>query len=611
MMRNHARIGALAGILTLLLAAPWAAAGISAVTPSVEAGNSSDRIQKLIQQLGDSDYFVRQKAQSELTKIGFEAYDALLDATTHEDLEIAARAKYLLRLIRVEWTVDSDPPEVKRLLHDYEFKDSDDRKRQMAALAELPDNAGVLSLCRLVRFAQSEEYSKLAAVEILKLQPFGDDLSPDLGKTILKGLGNSRRVAARWLLTYQRLREDPAAGLPGWARLADAEQTLLRRSPNQTTPQIVSTVLRIQASALKRLHRIDETLTVMQRLIELERDDLASLVDLLEWLLDQKAWKLVDDVAARFDTRFAGNTVLLYLLAESQAGRGDTKAAEKTVRKAREYYPGGGEQILYMHLVTANRLFRRGKYAWSEQEFRDLIAKGGVKSPCSVKAYLGLGEMFHDQNQDQKAADVLQSMFDQLGKGKGDDVNLADHSVGEYRARLHYYLSCVCHQQGKTEEERAHLEQGLDAFPPEIDVLIASYQLSRPASEYRRKILDLIRKAGDEIREQIASSPQEAVPYNQLAWLIANTEGDFDEALKFSKTSLELDPGNGGFYDTLGRVYFARRDYASAVKYQTKAVELEPHYGLIARQLEFFKKALAEQSKKPAAATPAVETEQK
>ena len=42
------------------------------------------------------------------------------DATNNDDLEIAARARYLLKMIHVEWSVESDPPEVKKLLQDYE-----------------------------------------------------------------------------------------------------------------------------------------------------------------------------------------------------------------------------------------------------------------------------------------------------------------------------------------------------------------------------------------------------------------------------------------------------------------------------------------------------------
>ena len=74
--------------------------------------------------------------------MGFEAFDALSAATTHEDLEIASRAKYLLRLMRVEWTTDNDPPEVKACLHGYEFEDERSRETKMQALASLPDGQG-------------------------------------------------------------------------------------------------------------------------------------------------------------------------------------------------------------------------------------------------------------------------------------------------------------------------------------------------------------------------------------------------------------------------------------------------------------------------------------
>ncbi len=50
--------------------------------------------------------------------------------------------------------------------------------------------------------------------------------------------------------------------------------------------------------------------------------------------------------------------------------------------------------------------------------------------------------------------------------------------------------------------------------------------------------------------------------------------------------------------DTLARVYYAKGDLENAVKYQTKAVELEPHSGLIQHQLDLFRKKL-EEKKKP------------
>ena len=148
-----------------------------------------------------------------------------------------------------------------------------------------------------------------------------------------------------------------------------------------------------------------------------------------------------------------------------------------------------------------------------------------------------------------------------------------------------------CSRQGDEVKGRRHLDLALEADPGEIDALIACYRLPDPTPEYRKQILDLINQAAAKLRAQIAKSPNQSTPYNQFAWLIANTEGDYDRAIEYSKRSLILRPErNGGYYDTLARCYFAKGDYENALKYQTKAAELEPHSGLIARQLELFRK---------------------
>lgn len=569
-----------------LLSCPALAATAAAARENLDA-----QIAKWIAQLGDADYFARQRAQTALAKIGAEAYDAVLDATTHDDLEIAARAKYLLRLIRVDWSMESDPPEVRRLLQDYELKELNQRRHQLALLAELPHKAGVPALCRLVRYEQSEELSKWAAISVMAMQPLEEALAPELRQTIVNGVGRSRRVAAKWLLAHQRLRDDPAAALAEWAQLAAAEQALLRRAPDQTDEKIVVDLLRMHVNALEKLQRIEDALAVMQRLIQLERGDAASLVVLVEWLVDKKAWRVVDEAAARFSSLFDSTPMLAYLQAEAHLARGDAAAVKRAIDKARAAYIKNSDDVFRMHMATANRLARRGKHDWAALEYRDIVARAGSRNPYTVAAYLGLSEMLHDQAEDQKAADALQEFFDKVVKKKRNDELLTDERrVGEFRARLHFYRACVAREKGAAADEREQLELAFAAWPTEIDVLIAGYRLPDANPEFRRKVLESIHKAGDEIREQITAAPQDPVYYNQLAWLVANTEGDLDEALKFSKLSIELSPTNGGFYDTLGRVYYARGDYDNAIRYQTKAAELEPHYGLIQKQLEFFQK---------------------
>ena len=111
--------------------------------------------------------------------------------------------------------------------------------------------------------------------------------------------------------------------------------------------------------------------------------------------------------------------------------------------------------------------------------------------------------------------------------------------------------------------------------------------------------MEWINTAAAEYRRRIQDDPDEETHYNQLAWLIANTEGDFQEALRASrKAALELRPNDPGLLDTLGRCYYALGDLENAVKYQSKAVEFNPHSGLMNKQLVLFQEALAKKEGK-------------
>ena len=116
------RIAAMACLFLLSTACPAAEQPAPVTkTKAAATGQAEKRIEQLIAQLGDKDYNVRQRAQDELAKLGFLAFDALNAASNHEDFEIASRARYLLRLIRTQWTTDKDPPETRKLLEGYEL----------------------------------------------------------------------------------------------------------------------------------------------------------------------------------------------------------------------------------------------------------------------------------------------------------------------------------------------------------------------------------------------------------------------------------------------------------------------------------------------------------
>ncbi len=314
---------------------------------------SPQHVDELIRQLGDKDYFVRQRAQEELTQLGFQVFDAVCAATTDKDLEIASRAKYLLKLMRVEWTIESDPPLVKRYLHDYESSNPAGREERMGAIAALPDGQGTAALCRLVRFEKLSLLSRKAALALLTSQVKADPPDAATAETIRKTLDNCKRPGAIWLLTWARLGGEPEAMMAEWTKLIDAEQALLEQAQSDTDADVVMSLIRFQVLRLKKLGKADEAMTAARRLVGVTPDDPDALLELLQWLVDQKAWKAVDDLRQRFSQQVANDPGLLYVIAESDLEQGKTDQAEEAARRAFALNPGKQEAELRVHYALA------------------------------------------------------------------------------------------------------------------------------------------------------------------------------------------------------------------------------------------------------------------
>jgi len=513
-------------LLVLVTTSGWA----SASSESVGAGGKhiQDRVAQLIEKLGDDEYRVREQAQEELARIGFAAYDQLLAATKHEDLEIASRARYLVRLIRYEWTRADDPEPVRELLEDYEFQDFGQKAVRIEKLAYLPDGMGVPALCRVVRFEQSELLAKYAATRLINREPPGEVARAEWLKSLREHLGQGNTTAARWLLTYVRLREKPEAALAEWRELVAAEHEVMERTPNLSSPSIVAALVYRQAAAEAALGRRDE--------------------------------------------------------------------AERTAEKARTLYPADRELQQQAHLETAMALQRQGWFAWAAAEY-ELVSESGW-SKYAFSARSRYAEMLHDQGQHLKGAEVLKKLLQPEDARLRRIIDSARESLRPLHARMNYFHACHWKDQGNTEEYRQYLDKALEADPNELDTLIACYQLPDQTPEYRDKIVAAVRRATEALQKEVeaAESPMDqASAYNQYAWLVGNTEGDTDLALKYAHRAVELVPDSGAYLDTLAHVYYGRGDYAKAVEYQEQAAQADPHSGLIRSKLELFRKTLEAQ----------------
>lgn len=568
-----------------------AALGLARPLPAAERPGAE--VQRLIEQLGSQEYIVRRRAERELLRLGAEAFDALTAAENHPDLEIAARARYLARRITIQWARPDDPAEVKRIMSGYDEASNEERLERARQLLALPDGAGIAALTRIVRFEKSQLLSKQAAVAWLESSLAEPPYWREHRERIQKSLGATTRPAGKWLRARLLAVDDPQAALAAWRKAIADERQLLAALSGASDKQIVLALMRREVELLKGLGRNDEAVAAMIAMIDLEDGGTEELTELVDWLVEQKAWSVIDRVAKRFDAQFRGDWSLLYLLAEARQAQGKTDEARELAERA---FQLGGEEPT-RHWRAAAYLQQRGQDEWAEREYRKVIEIGPRGSRPALYAARWLAEMLHDQGKDKEAGDALKKIADLMERDPAvvqavQRINLAP---AELRARMEYFFAEAAAGQKEFAKQKEHLDRAIAQSPTDADVLIAMYHLPGASDDYRAKTKKLIAAAAEAFEQRIENSPDDASGYNQYAWLIGNTEGDLDKAIRYSHRSLELMPNTAGYLDTLGHAYFTKGDYKNAVRYQQLAADLDPHAGLITRPLAKFKAALEKQ----------------
>jgi tetratricopeptide (TPR) repeat protein len=593
---------------SLLTAPAWGVSGGGRRLPVEPTKDVEDRINQLIEELGADQYARRERADEQLRELGLVAFDALLEASHHDDVEIAIRARYLVRSMPVHWSFDSDPPAVKSILSKYSHAGRDERLNRMQHLSALSKSQGIPALCRLMRFESDGLLSKQAALYVMThWQPEVEGSRGELAQTISDTVGLSKRSAAVWLRTYAETLRDQESTVEKWDQIAQAESLDFAQFPEQTNREIVRDLFRWQADMLRRIDRQKEFFEVIHRTLDLIQGDRSELFDFVDWALEREAWNVVDEVAERYPAEFFRNNILVYRLAEAQLKRGDEERAGQTARRALAIDP----EHLQGHNLIAEYLISRMLYDWAEQEYRYVIAntKPNPNDGLHLEARFLLADMLFDIEKFATAAEALRGVIAAFEDNpKVLQPNL--RSVGEVRGNMHYYLALNYGQQGDRPKQKQHLREAVKNYSSNPDFLIAMHRVPDGDEEFQTDTDQLINASKSRLRdriqfyEKVHASPRNeserleamdllARSSNELAWLISNTEGDFQSALRHSQRSLELKPDYAPYLDTLGRCYFAVGDFENAVKHQARAVERSPFYQQIRRQLDQFEKALA------------------
>ena len=196
-------------------------------------------------------------------------------------------------------------------------------------------------------------------------------------------------------------------------------------------------------------------------------------------------------------------------------------------------------------------------------------------------------------SQDKKFADALKLC--EIQKKKMSDRPAAV-------AQIEYLQGNILLVQKDMKEAQAHFEKAIEIEPNLLApytalarIYISERRLDEAISQYEAALkkspnflggymaLGTIYdfqgdkgKAEGCYRKAMEIKPDFAPAANNLAWNLAETGGNIDEALKFAQIAKEKMPRNTGVMDTLGWIYYLKGSYLNAVSELHDAVELQP-----------------------------------
>ncbi len=581
---------------------------------SQAADATEKRIDELIRQLGSPQFSARRTAANELRHIGAEAFDLLNVAKSNSDPEIAASAEYLLRQITVRWVQSDDSAAVRTVLRDYGEQSDEDRLQRVAALARLANAQGTAALCRIARFDRSPLVSRAAALAVIRPDAeLAGRVAVDL-EMVNRELGRSTREAANWLRHYTVQLRDPAEAIEVWQRLVNEETELVEQSPEQTSTGIIQGLLWNLADLHRQLGNTSGLTDSIDQMMQLH-DELPdeTAVQLLSWLTKHKSWDALDAVLSQHEGQLQKNKRAMYFAALARLQQGKQEEAEELAEKAALIEP----QMRMESFIAARELEETSQFDWAVREYRRSIDGERVDSHDAILARISLANLLHDHEKNQEAADVLDPLVKSLlNEGRVGQLytelqrryySRRGESMlpksGELAGRFHYYRALQYQDEGDWKQVQQSLNDAIKSDPANADVLIAMYRVPDADEKWRHTTLARIRNLARQFQEEIDENPSDPIAYNQWAWLISNTQGDFQKAVRYSHKSLELIAADGGesagasYLDTLGRCYYAAGDLENAVKYQRQAIEKVNYMQVMHRQMTQFEKELAEKNK--------------
>ncbi len=249
-----------------------------------------------------------------------------------------------------------------------------------------------------------------------------------------------------------------------------------------------------------------------------------------------------------------------------------------------------------------------------------------TRSPNSASALVNLAKAFvADKNMagaldlDGKALAIDATNFDALSgfvtasiglkrskqaHDKLDEMVARNAGRGDVLAALHYLKSTVFASDKDNGSAESELKQSIDldatylpAYSAYASMLVSRNETAAAIDQYQ-KVVQIgpsasiftmlgiledsrggVRAAETNYRRALEIAPDSPIAANNLAWLIAENQGNLDEALQLATFAISKNQSVAGFYDTLGYVFLKKGHYSPAAEQFRKAVAIDEKSG--------------------------------
>lgn len=466
-----------------------------------------------------------------------------------------------------------------------------------------------------------------------------------LAAIIAEATREARSQACQWLKLAFLPSSQTVFPLEQWSSIVQQEEQLMLTSGSEASIHTLAPLMRwvAEQASLDPATR-DQALEIGRRLsaVTLARQPtILPQIQFCEWSLRAKLPELVPTHFISSESVFPQQapSLMNYLLAESFAMQGKQELADQIAQLARARATIRLQRDLSLDIdstakppanptdplalrsnsegmeraVVAEALINRGSFAWAEAELRVALA-GRYDSPefASTVGLSLLSQLLHEQDRDAEASKVLEAFAQRFENEKLFQMQI-DSAGSEIPSTYHMFAANDLAKNGKHEEARARYLRAIELSPENVDALIGLARLPENNEQKAMRLQEqsqvviMLRNEIEEIDRQLrlaapmfqkSEKRRLATQLNTYAWLVANTEGDQQEALLMSRRACSLSPDRSALQDTLAHCYERQGNFDAAVRTQRKAVALEPHQPSLHRALKRFEEKAKDQRDK-------------